>query len=118
VAGEVRDFAPEDYIDRKQLRRMDRTQHFAMAAAEMAMQDAAYTVTPADAERAAVLIGSAVGGLAQGEAATLEAHRDGPGVVSPFFLLQLLINMAPGLVAIRHGFKGPNWSTSSARPCA
>ena len=114
VAGEVRDFAPEDYIDRKQLRRMDRTQHFAMAAAEMAMQDAAYTVTPADAERAAVLIGSAVGGLAQAETTAIQAHRDGPEVVSPFFLLQLLINMAPGLVAIRHGFKGPNWSTSSA----
>jgi 3-oxoacyl-[acyl-carrier-protein] synthase II len=113
-AGEVRDFVAEDFMDRKQARRLDRYQQFAMAAAEMAVQDAAFQLRPEQAERAAVVIGSSVGGLANAETAALAAHQHGPEVVSPFFLLQVLINMAPGQIAIRHGFKGPNWSTNSS----
>src|SRR6185503_13587012 len=68
-AGEVKDFVPEEFMDRKQVKRLDRYQQFALAAAEMAMRDARYTVEKDDATRAAVIVGSCVGGLATAEVA-------------------------------------------------
>ena len=113
-AGEVRDFVPENFMDRKQARRLDRYQQFAMAAAEMAMQDSGVVVNEHNAERAAVIVGSCVGGLANAEDATIAARPSSPGKVSPFFILNVLINMAASHISIRYGFKGPNWSTNSA----
>jgi 3-oxoacyl-[acyl-carrier-protein] synthase II len=113
-AGQVNDFVPEDYIDRKAARRMDLYQQYAMAAAAMAMSQAGLCVPPAEAHRAAVLVGSAVGGMATAEAAVLEVQKRGPSALSPFFILQMLINMAASHISIRYGFKGPNWSTNSA----
>lgn len=113
-AGEVSDFVPEDFMDRKQARRLDRYQQFALAAAELAMQDSGYVVNEHNAERAAVIVGSCVGGLASAEEATLTARPSSPGKVSPFFILNVLINMASSHISIRYGFKGPNWSTNSA----
>ena len=113
-AGEVQDFDPLDFMDRKQRRRLDRYQQFAMAAAEMAVNDAAYSLDPAEAERSAVIVGSAIGGLAQAESDCEKVLEKGVGVLSPFFILKVLPNMAPAQIAIRFGFKGPNWSTNSA----
>ena len=113
-AGEVRDFVAEDFMDRKQARRMDRYQQFAMAAAQMAMDDCGFIATEHNAERAAVIVGSCVGGLASAEDATIAARPSSPGKVSPFFILNVLINMAASHISIRYGFKGPNWSTNSA----
>ena len=113
-AGEVRDFDPLDFMDRKQRRRVDRSQQFAMAAAEMAVNDAEYSLDPAEAERSAVIVGSAIGGLAQAESDCEKVLEKGVGVLSPFFILKVLPNMAPAQIAIRFGFKGPNWSTNSA----
>lgn len=113
-AGEVHDFVPEDFMDRKQARRLDRYQQFALAAADMAMRDSGYVASEHDAERAAVIVGSCVGGLAGAEDATIAARPSSPGKVSPFFILNVLINMAASHISIRFGFKGPNWSTNSA----
>lgn len=113
-AGEVKGWTPESHMDRKQARRLDRYQQFALAAAEMAMADARYAVTEHDAERAAVIVGSCVGGLASAEDATIAARASSPDTVSPFFILNVLINMAASHLSIRFGFKGPNWSTNSA----
>lgn len=113
-AGEVRDFDPLDFMDRKQRRRLDRYQQFAMAAAEMAVNDAEYSLDPAEAERSAVIVGSAIGGLAQAESDCEKVLEKGVGVLNPFFILKVLPNMAPAQIAIRFGFKGPNWSTNSA----
>lgn len=113
-AGEVKDFDPQQFMDRKQARRLDRYQQFAMAAAEMAMQDAALTVAPERAERAAVIVGSCVGGLASAEEIAVRALPLGPQEVPPFFILNVLINMAASNLSIRYGFKGPNFSTNSA----
>ncbi|MEO7359414.1 MAG: beta-ketoacyl-ACP synthase II [Gemmatimonadaceae bacterium] len=113
-AGEVRDFVAEDFMDRKQARRLDRYQQFAMAAAQMAMDDCGFVATEHNAERAAVIVGSCVGGLAHAEDATIAARPSSPGKVSPFFILNVLINMAASHISIRYGFKGPNWSTNSA----
>lgn len=113
-AGEVRDFVADDFMDRKQTRRLDRYQQFAMAAAQMAIDDCGFVATEHNAERAAVVVGSCVGGLANAEDATMAARPSSPGKVSPFFILNVLINMAASHISIRYGFKGPNWSTNSA----
>ena len=113
-AGEVRDFVADDFMDRKQVKRLDRYQQFALAAAEMAVRDSGYSVNEHNAERAAVIVGSCVGGLAGAEEASLLARPLSPHKVSPFFILNVLINMASSHISIRYGFKGPNWSTNSA----
>ncbi len=113
-AGEVKGFAPEEFMDRKQARRLYRYQQFALAAAEMAMKDGALTIDRTAAERAAVIVGSCVGGLAGAEDATIAARPSSPERVSPFFILNVLINMAASHISIRFGFKGPALATNSA----
>jgi 3-oxoacyl-[acyl-carrier-protein] synthase II len=113
-AGEVRDFVPEDFIDRRELRRMDRFAQLAVAASDMALADARLTVSPALAPRAAAIIGTGIGGIASLEETHRKALEKGPDRVSPFFILQMIPNMAAGLVSMRHGLKGPSWSPASA----
>lgn len=113
-AGEADDFDPGDFLGRKEVRRMERFHQLAVVAADMALADSGFAVAGGDADRAAVIVGSAIGGLAFAETEYRKALEKGPGAVSPFFILQVLPNMAPAQIAIRHGFKGPNWSTNSA----
>jgi 3-oxoacyl-[acyl-carrier-protein] synthase II len=113
-AGEVRDFDPLRFLERKEARRMSRFQQFAVAAADMALEDAALRVAPECAERVGVIIGTGVGGLAEAEECALRAHTEGPETVGPFFILQLLGNLASSYIALRHGLKGASWSTNSA----
>ena len=113
-AGEVMDFEPEAFLSRKEARRIDRSQQFALAASEMALEDAGFTLSPKVAERAAVIIGSGVGGLTMAEAEFRKVLDRGVRALNPLFILGILPNMAPAQVAIRHGFKGPNWGTNSA----
>ncbi|MCE9668176.1 beta-ketoacyl-ACP synthase II [Myxococcus stipitatus] len=114
IAGEVKGFQPEDFIDRREARRMDRFAQFAVVAADMAMADSGLKVTPENAERIAVIIGSGIGGISSLEETYRRALEKGPDRISPFFILQMIINMAPGYVTLRHGIKGPSWSTNSA----
>ncbi|RKH13942.1 beta-ketoacyl-[acyl-carrier-protein] synthase II [Corallococcus sp. CA047B] len=113
-AGEVKDFNPEDYIERREVRRMDRFAQFAVAAADMALADSGLKITPENAERVAAIIGSGIGGIASMEETYKKALEKGPDRISPFFILQMIINLAPGYVTMRHGIKGPSWSTNSA----
>ncbi|MDC0708686.1 beta-ketoacyl-ACP synthase II [Stigmatella sp. ncwal1] len=114
IAGEVKDFRPEDFIDRREMRRMDRFCQFAVAAADMALKDSGLEVTSQNAERVAVIVGSGIGGLGSLEETYRRALEKGPDRISPFFILQMIINMAPGYISIRHGIKGPSWSSNSA----
>ncbi|MDQ7857309.1 MAG: beta-ketoacyl-ACP synthase II [Armatimonadota bacterium] len=108
IAGEVRDFDPGAYMDRKEVRRNDRFVQLAYAAARMAMEHAGFTITPANATRTGVLIGSGIGGIATWE----EQHRvmldRGPNRVSPFFVPMMIVNMASGVTAILTGARGPS----------
>jgi len=108
IAAEVRDFDPSSYMDRKEVRRNDRFVHFAYAATRMAMEHARFAITPANAGRTGVLIGSGIGGAATWE----EQHRilleRGPDRVSPFFVPMMIVNMASGVTAILTGAKGPS----------
>ena len=114
VAGEVPDFEPSLYMDRKEARRADRTTQFAFVAAEEALKQANYTVDPENGEDFAVIIGTAIGGIT-----TLMAEYDtmiakGPGRVSPFLMPMMLPDMSSGQLSIRLGAKGVNYSLISA----
>jgi 3-oxoacyl-[acyl-carrier-protein] synthase II len=114
IAGEARDFRAEEFIERRQLRRMDRFQHLALAAGEMAVADACFPAGRDNAGRVATIVGSGIGGIATLEAAHRKALEKGPDRISPFFILQMLSSLAPGYLSIRFGFKGPSYATSSA----
>jgi 3-oxoacyl-[acyl-carrier-protein] synthase II len=115
IAAEVKGFHPEDFIDRKEIKRMDPFIHYAMAAAHMALADAALTIDAALAPRAGVYMGSGLGGLS-----TLERYHKayllegGARKISPFFIPMLISNLAPGHIAMRYGAKGPNITTTTA----
>ncbi|MBI4816310.1 MAG: beta-ketoacyl-ACP synthase II [Deltaproteobacteria bacterium] len=113
-AGEVRGFDPTKWMDGKEIRRNDRFIQFAIAAAEMALEDASYKVAPEEAERVAVIIGAGLGGLGTLEKNHAILLERGPGKISPFFIPAMIVNLAPGQISIRVGAKGPNWSTVSA----
>jgi 3-oxoacyl-[acyl-carrier-protein] synthase II len=116
IAGEVYDFAPEHYIDKRDLRRMDRFVHFALAASQEAIQDAGLTITESMADRVGVYIGTAFGGLESLEAVHKTLLEKGPNRVSPLFPAMLLGNLASGHVSMRFGATGPN--NSSVTACA
>jgi len=113
IAGEVRDFSPLDFMDRKEARKTDRFVQFALAAGLMAMEDSGIEIGGL-AEEFGVAIGSGVGGLHTIEEFHGTLVRKGPRKVSPFSMPRLLINMAPGQVSIRLGLKGPNESVVTA----
>jgi 3-oxoacyl-[acyl-carrier-protein] synthase II len=108
IAGEVQDFVPRDFLDRKQLRKTDRFVQFAVAASGMAIEDSGVEVTPALAERFGVVIGSGIGGLSTIEEFHNTLLKKGPRKISPFYMPRLLVNMAPGHVSMTFGLKGPN----------
>jgi 3-oxoacyl-[acyl-carrier-protein] synthase II len=114
IAGEVRGFNAEDWVPKKDVKKMDLFIHYAMAASEMAMKDAAYTVTPAEADRVGVYIGSGIGGLPSIERQHVALLQEGPRRISPFFIIGLIVNMASGQVSIRYGAKGPNQAACTA----
>ena len=108
IAAEVRGFDPTAHMDRKEARRNDRFVQFAYAAARMALEDAAYEVTPSNANRTGVLIGSGIGGATTWEQQHATLMSRGPGRVSPFFIPMIITNMASGVTAILTGAKGPS----------
>ena len=114
IAGEAREFAPENYLDKRDIRRTDRFVQFALAAAQDAMDDAHFSVTLANADRVGVYIGSAFGGLASLEEVHAKLMTQGPHRVSPLFPAIVLGNLASGQVSIRFGAAGPNNSSSTA----
>jgi 3-oxoacyl-[acyl-carrier-protein] synthase II len=114
IAGEVKGFNPEDWVSKKDVKKMDLFIHYAMAAAEMAMKDAAFEVKPSEADRVGVYIGSGIGGLPSIERQHAILLREGPRRISPFFIIGLIVNMASGQVSIRYGAKGPNQAACTA----
>jgi 3-oxoacyl-[acyl-carrier-protein] synthase II len=114
IAGEVKGFEPQNYMDRKEVRRNDRFIHFALAATAEALRSAELTVTPANAEDIGVIIGSGIGGIATFADGLYTLRDKGPGRVSPFLVPAMITNMAAGQVSIHFGLKGPNFCPTSA----
>ncbi len=107
IAAEIKNFDPLQFMDKKEVRRYDDFILYALAASEMAMADAALTISPEIAERTGVIIGSAIGGLATLEREKEVVLKSGPRKISPFAIPAILPNLASGLVSIRFGAKGP-----------
>jgi 3-oxoacyl-[acyl-carrier-protein] synthase II len=108
IAGEVRGFDPERYIDHKEVKKMDRFIHYAVTASRMAVEESGIEINEANAERAGVMIGVGLGGLP-----AIEKYHDiykqkGVRKISPFFIPMVISNLASGQVSILYGTKGPN----------
>ncbi len=114
IAGEVSDFDPLKYIEKKDLKKGDRFIHLALAAAEGAMEDSGLQIDEANATRVGVIIGSGIGGLPLIERTHKRLVEKGPGRVTPFFIPGLIVNMAAGQVSIRYGARGPNSAPCTA----
>jgi 3-oxoacyl-[acyl-carrier-protein] synthase II len=114
IAGEVKEFDPTLYMDRKDAGRLDRFTQFAGASAFMAVQHSKLDLKSIDLERAGVIFGSGIGGLDTFEKQHSVILTKGPRRVSPFFIPMLIADMSAGFVSMMFGFKGPNFSTVSA----
>ena len=114
IACEVKGFDPEDYMEKREVRRIDRFQQFGVAAAMQAIDQAGLEVEPEEASRASVIISSAVGGMISVEEAMIVFSEQGPRRVTPFIIPKFMSNGAAGLVSIKNGFKGPTFSIASA----
>ena len=114
IAGEVKGFNPEDFFDKKEIKKMDVFIHYALAAGMMAIKNSQLTIDESNADRVGVLVGSGLGGLS-----TIEKYYDilqkhGPKKISPFFIPMLIVNLAPGQISIYFGARGPNSSVVTA----
>ena len=114
IAGEVKGFNAEDFIEKKEIKKMDLFIQYAMAAAHFAMEDSGLVINDENAERVGVLVGSGLGGLPTIEKYHLALQEGGYKKISPFFIPMLIINLAPGHISIKYGAKGPNVSSVSA----
>ncbi|NOZ61197.1 MAG: beta-ketoacyl-ACP synthase II [Calditrichaeota bacterium] len=113
-AAEVKDFDPLQYIEKREVRRMDLFSQYAVVAAQQAVDDAGLQPEKEDRNRIGVVLGTGIGGMQVYHNETLNLLKHGPRKISPFFIPMLIPDIAPGYVSIRFGFKGPNFSTVSA----
>src|SRR5207344_2194363 len=114
IAGEVKDFDPLAYIDKKDVKKMDIFIQYAIAASQFAMDDSGLTITPELSRRVGVFIASGIGGFTTIEREHKALLEGGPRKISPFFIPSAIINLAAGQVSIRFGARGPNSATCTA----
>ena len=114
IAGEVKDFVAEDFIDKKEIKKMDLFIQYSLAAAQFAVEDSGLVIDDTNAERVGVLVGAGLGGLPTIEKYHTAFLEGGYKKISPFFIPMLIINLAPGHISMKYGAKGPNISSVSA----
>ena len=114
IAGEVKDFDPTRYLDRKEARRFDRFLQLGLAAAQEAVRDAGLKIKPEQAEQVGVVVGSGIGGIGTIVDAAITLHTRGPDRVGPFVVPMMLPDMLAGMIAIQTGAKGANVAVASA----
>lgn len=113
-ACEVKNFSAEDYLEKKEARRMGAFTHFAIAASDEAVKDSGLVIDESNAEMVGTYISSGIGDFWAIEREHEKLLNSGPGRVSPFFIVSAIVNLASGNVSIRHGAKGPNSATATA----
>ncbi|HXV80875.1 MAG TPA: beta-ketoacyl-ACP synthase II [Candidatus Binatia bacterium] len=114
IAGQVPDFRAEDFIEPKEIKKMDLFIQYSVAAASMAAEDSGFKIDPQEADRVGVIVGVGLCGIDTIEATEIAYLEGGPRKISPFFIPKVISNLAPGQIAIRHGAKGVNWTPTSA----
>ncbi len=114
-AAEVKNFNPDNYFDKKSVRRLDRFSQFAIAASVQAIKDSNINLEKLNKDRAGVVYGSGIGGLETLQNEHWKYFQDkNPGIISPFFVPMMISDLAAGQISIRFGLKGPNYATTSA----
>ena len=114
IAAEVKDFHAEDFLPKKEAKRTERFIAYAVAASRMAIEDAGLVINDSNADRVGVITGCGLGGLSILESTCSKISDQGPRRVSPFFIPMMIGNMAPGMISIHFGAKGPNASLATA----
>ena len=114
IAGEVKDFDPRQYVDAREVRRMDRFTQYAVAAGQQAMDDSGLDINGHNADRIGVFVGSGIGGIESLESQFAVMAARGPSRLSPFLIPMLLTDTAAGAISIRFGLRGPNLAVVSA----
>ncbi len=114
IAGEVKDFDPRQFVDAREVRRMDRFTQYAVAAGQQAMDDSGLDITGHNADRIGVFVGSGIGGIESLESQFAVMAARGPSRLSPFLIPMLLTDTAAGAISIRFGLRGPNLAVVSA----
>ncbi|NLM04398.1 MAG: beta-ketoacyl-ACP synthase II [Clostridiales bacterium] len=114
IAAEVKDFNPEDFIDKKDIKKMDRFTQFAIASSKLAIEDADLDIEKVDSENFGVVIGSGIGGIETFEEQSERFAKRGPRRISPFFIPMMIGNMGAGQVSINFNAKGPNSTVVTA----
>ncbi len=114
-AAEIKNFNPENYFDKKSVKRLDPFTQFALVSAQEAIEDSGLNLDKINKDRAGVIFGSGIGGI---EALKTEHFKyfqsNNPKVISPFFVPMMIADLAAGQISIKYGFKGPNYATTSA----
>jgi len=114
IAGEIRDLDAERFLDKKEIRKMDPYAIWGVAASVMAIEDAGLNPESLDLQRVGVIASSGIGGMQIMQQECLKAYEKGPSRISPQLIPQMIVNILSGYVAIRYGFKGPNFCVTSA----
>lgn len=114
IAGEVKNFDPLEFIEKKEARKMDPFIQYAMVAAQLAVEDSGIPLASLEGDRCGVYVGSGIGGIGSIEETHKKLLEKGPGRVSPFFLVSTIINEASGQISIKYKAKGPNSATATA----
>ncbi len=114
IAGEVKDFNPEDFLPTKEAKRTELFIAYAIAATRMAVEDSGLKIDSSNGDRVGVITGCGLGGLGIMERTIVSVDKKGPKRVSPFFIPMMIGNMAPGMISIHFGAKGPNSSIATA----
>ncbi|HHV27581.1 MAG TPA: beta-ketoacyl-ACP synthase II [Tissierellia bacterium] len=114
IAGEVKDFYPQDYMKKKEARRMDRFSQFAVAGTQLAIDDSNLNLEKIDKERVGIILGSGVGGIGTAELEHTRYLKKGNKRVRPLFIPMIISNMGPGQISMNFGFKGPSFTMTTA----
>jgi len=114
IAGEVKGFAPENWVEKKEVKKSDLFIHFAVAASQMAMDDSGLAIDESNADRVGVVIGSGIGGFPMIERTHSVLLERGPDRISPFFIPGVIVNLAAGQVSMRFNARGPNTAPATA----
>ena len=114
IGSEVKNFKPEEYMSRKEAKRMDKFAQLAVAGTYLALEDSKIDLDKIDKSRVGVILGSGVGGIETLESEHTKLMKRGPHRVSPFFIPMMISNMGPGQITMAYGFKGPSFTITTA----
>ena len=113
-AGQINYFNPEDYMNKKDVKKMDRFIQLCLASSDLAIKDSGLDLEKLNMQRVGTIIGNGIGGLKRMESQHRILFDRGPQRITPFFIPSVIANLAPGQVSIRYGFQGPNFTITSA----